>query len=112
MWLPDVITSTPAPNRSAAVAGGQAHPAGQVLAVGRHEVDAARGAQVRDEGLLDGQPAGLADHVADHQDPAGAGGAGGVAVGRVPEADATWLAYFAYSTARVSRMTVTLIWPG
>jgi hypothetical protein len=70
---------------------------------------------------LDGQPPRLADHVADQQHPARARGARRIPVDRVPEPRATdrvvravarGSAYFAYSTARVSRMTVTLIWPG
>ena len=93
---------------------GQPHPAGDVLAVGGHEVDAARLAQLREQ-PLDRLAAGLADHVADHQDTAGALRPWRVAVRDVPEArppDGGGRVYFAYSTARVSRMTVTLIWPG
>jgi hypothetical protein len=89
----------------------QAHPAGKVLAVGRDEIDPASAAQVGQE-RLDREAAGLADDVADQQDAAGAGRARRIPVGGVAEADAAMLAYFAYSTARVSRITVTLIWPG
>ena len=68
MWLPLVITSTPASYRTIrAVADGQAHATGQVLAVGGHEVDAARLAQLRDQRLLQRPAAGLADEVADHE---------------------------------------------
>ena len=59
---------------------------------------------------LDGEPAGLADEVADHQDPADAPGRR-VRVAAWP-AGGGHARYLAYSTARVSRMTVTLIWPG
>jgi len=77
--------------------------------------------------LLDGEAAGLADDVADHQDPEravrprrvavrGIAGAGSYAVpiSLAPTVTRrpTSPGYFAYSTARVSRMTVTLIWPG
>ena len=78
---------------------GEAHPSGQVLAVGGDEVHAVEIPQAG-ELPLDGLAARPADHVADHQDPAGA------ARPRVGHA------YFAYSTERVSRITVTLIWPG
>ena len=85
MWLP---------RRDDVDAGGQdrvrrrrrqAHPAGDVLAVGGDEVDAALVAQAGQD-LLDRDPAGLADHVADHQDAARPLRARGVAVGRVAEA--------------------------
>ena len=114
MWLPDVMTSTPAAKQRVRGRRRQAHATGDVLAVGGHEVDAARLAETRQQ-LLDGLPARLADQVADHQHPAGAGWSRGIAIGGVPEsgqADRGGSAYFAYSTARVSRMTVTLIWPG
>jgi hypothetical protein len=109
---------------------GQAHATGEVLAVGGDEVDAALVAQCRQQ-LLDGQPAGLADDVADEQDPARPRRARRIAVRLVAEAGPAERVgarrrlarpavgrpgvgggYFAYSTARVSRMTVTLIWPG
>ena len=48
----------------------QPHAAGDVLAVGRDEVDAARLAQARQQ-LLDRMAARLTDEVADHQDAAG-----------------------------------------
>jgi hypothetical protein len=63
----------------------ETHPARDVLAVGGHEVDAALLAQVVDQ-LLDGDPAGLADQVADHQDATGAARSWGVAVRRIAEA--------------------------
>ncbi len=96
---------------------GQPHAAGEVLAVGGDEVDAALLAEAGQH-LLHGEPARLADDVADHEDPAGARRPRRVAVGRVAEPGAlaaaghAALPYFANSTARVSRMTVTLIWPG
>ena len=70
---------------ASAVDGRQAHPARHVLAVGGHEVDAALVAQRRQD-LLDRDPAGLADHVADHQDAARAVRARGVAVGGIAKA--------------------------
>ena len=85
MWLPLVMTSTPAPSSASAVDGREAHPAGHVLAVGRDEVDAALLAELGQE-ALDGDPAGLADQVADHQHATRAPWARGVAVGRVAEA--------------------------
>src|SRR5262245_60579191 len=57
-------------------------PAGHVLAIGGREVDAAFLAEPGQE-LLDGDAAGLADQVADHQDPQGAGRSWRVAVRRV-----------------------------
>ena len=119
MWLPrrDDVDA----GRQEAVRGRrrQAHAAGHVLAVGGHEVDAALLAQLAED-RFDGDPAGLADHVADHQDAAGARRPRAVAVGRIAQASPADRpghalvagSYFAYSTARVSRMTVTLIWPG
>jgi hypothetical protein len=96
----------------------QAHPAREVLAVGGHEVDPALVAQGRQQ-LLDRETPRLADEVADHQHAARTGRARRVAVGRVAHARRVGAAghgvgsgYFAYSTARVSRITVTLIWPG
>jgi hypothetical protein len=90
----------------------EAHPAGQVLAVRGDEVDPPLGADPGQD-LLDGQAAGLPDDVADEQDATGARRPRRGSVGRVAEDRPADLAgYFAYSTARVSRMTVTLIWPG
>src|SRR5205823_2800663 len=94
----------------------QAHPSGEVLAVGGDEIDSAFPAQRRQD-LLDGQPAGLADDIADEQDPARTGRPRRVAVRGISESRPSdrrlrVAGYFAYSTARVSRMTVTLIWPG
>ena len=115
-----MITSTPASNSASAGRRREPHAARDVLAVGGDEVDPALVAEPGQR-LLDGDAAGLADDVADHQDPARAGRARRVAVGRVAEPVATGSAvaacvtgprYFAYSTARVSRITVTLIWPG
>src|SRR5262249_29455697 len=63
----------------------QAHAAGDVLAVGGHEVDAPLIAKRRQD-LLHGHPARLADEVADHQDSAGALWARRVPIGRVAEA--------------------------
>ena len=98
---PDVMTSTPAAKSAGGRRRGEAHAAGEVLAVGGHEVDARRGAQPG-RIALDGLAPRLPDDVADHQDPAGRA----ARAGRSPSP------YFAYSTDRVSRMTVTLIWPG
>ncbi len=107
MWLPDVMTSMPGLEHGLGRGRGQAHAAGHVLAVGGDEGDVALVPELRQE-RLDGQPAGPADEVADHQDAAGAPACGreGRAGGRGHGG------YLAYSTARVSRMTVTLIWPG
>ena len=66
----------------------QAHPAGEVLAVGGDEVDRALLAEGRNEGL-DREPAGLADDVTDHEHATGAGGSRGPAVGGIAEPDAT-----------------------
>ena len=104
MWLPDVMTSTPEARIASAVDGRQAHPAGDVLAVGRDEVDAALLAELRQD-LLDRDPAGLADHVADHQHAAGARRPGRVAVGRVAEARRRrW--------RRAARVVVMAAWQG
>jgi hypothetical protein len=94
----------------------QSHAAGEVLAVRGHEVDAALLSQ-RGQQLLDGDAARLADDVADDEDPARAGRSWRVAVRRVPQSRApdgrfaggAVRGYLAYSTARVSRITVTLI---
>src|SRR5439155_9484176 len=69
-----------------------AEAAGGVLDVDHAEVDGVGLAQPGQE-LGEGGASGLAEHVAHHED-----------VNRV--------AYFATSTARVSRMTTTLMWPG
>ena len=102
---------------------GEAHAAGHVLAVGRDEVDAAFVAQSGQE-RLHGRPSGLADEIADHQDATGPRRAGRIPVGGIAESGLPdrpdvgrgiavgHCGYFANSTARVSRMTVTLIWPG
>jgi hypothetical protein len=95
---------------------GQPEAAGEVLAVGRDEVDPPFRPEVRQD-PLEGQPARLADDVADEEDAAGSRWTRGIAVGRVaepgpPDGAVAEPGYFAYSTARVSRITVTLIWPG
>ena len=97
----------------------EAHAACHVLAVGGHEVDPALLAEPGQH-ALDRLAAGLADQVADHQHAACSGWPGRAPVRWVAEArPAEWSGgrlavgpYFAYSTARVSRITVTLIWPG
>ena len=60
------------------------HPAGDVLAVGGDEVDPPLVADPRQR-LLDRDPPGLPDDVADHQDPGGAVRARRVAVGRIAQ---------------------------
>ena len=73
-----------------------AETGGGVLAVANDEIDLVfipEAGQVFPNGL----PSGSSNDVADHQDAHGV-------VGEAP--------YRAYSTARVSRMTMTLIWPG
>ena len=85
MWLPLVITSTPASNIASRGRWRQAHAPGHVLAVRRHEVDAAVLAQAGQH-LLHRDAAGLADEVADHQDAARPVRSRRIAVGGVPEA--------------------------
>ena len=119
MWLPLVMTSTPAANSAAAVEMVSPMPPATFSPFAVTRSTPTLVAQGR-QGLLDGLPAGLADDVADHQDPERAGGRArrhrGEPVGGADLLDVATRrlrsGYFAYSTARVSRMTVTLIWPG
>ncbi len=119
MWLPDVITSTPAASRLSAVDAVRPIPPATFSPLAVTKSMPAFLAELAQD-RLHGDPAGLADQVPDHQDPAGTRRPRDVAVGRIAEARpadrmgraVVAASYFAYSTARVSRMTVTLIWPG
>ena len=69
MWLPDVMTSTPEARIESAVEGVRPMPPATFspLAVTKSIWRASRSSG---QELLDGDSSGLADHVADHQDPA------------------------------------------
>ena len=127
--VPDVVAAgddvhAGVEERMRAVDDREAHAAGQVLAVGGHEVDAALLAQRRDQRRSSATRPGLADDVADHQHahdawarraPAARGSRSAARTCRATRRSSAPISgqgYLAYSTARVSRMTVTLIWPG
>ncbi len=118
MWLPLVMTSTPASYRLRAVEMVRPMPPARFspLAVTK---SMPRVFAQRRQRLFQRHAPGLADDVADHQH------AQGVPTGSFRDqrqqvrgerpGDGPPIVrggYFAYSTARVSRMTVTLIWPG
>src|SRR5207247_7502280 len=93
--------------------GRQAEAPGCVLAVEDREV----GAQLllkRRQDRLDGVPAGMADNVGDEQDLQLLRGHSLIfgQKKRGARFRAPLIGYFAYSTALVSRTTVTRIWPG
>ena len=108
MWLPDVMTSTPHVEELLGGGWREAATAGGVLAVGDDEVDvSARDLSFGQHGR-DGAAAQLADDVADQEHverhvPS---------LTRADRAHGSSMRYFAYSTERRSRMTVTLTWPG
>ena len=122
MWLPDVITSTPAPNSASAVETVRPIPPATFspLAVTKSMPRSSRmPASSRSMAIRPGLPM-MSPIMRIRQAPAGAARspfAGLPSPDRsrpesLPVRPAAPAVYFAYSTARVSRMTVTLIWPG
>ena len=119
MWLPDVITSTPASNSASAVDGVSPIPPATFspLAVTK---SMPRSSRIPGSACSIATRPGLPMMSPIIRIRRGAVRARRVAVGRVAQARAIAAGrprgvgprYFAYSTARVSRITVTLIWPG
>ena len=114
MWLPEVMTSTPAARIASAVDGVRPIPPATFspLAVTKSMPRASRSSgSSRSTAWRPGLPI-MSPIIRTRQAPFGRGAS---PFGDVPEArppDGGGRVYFAYSTARVSRMTVTLIWPG